>query len=298
MKTKSVGKTSAGESVFHVFNVTLMLFMAVATMYPFWHVICASFSNGDELMAYMGVLPLPRGFSLEAYAGVFKNRMILSGYMNTLIIVVGGVGINMIMTSLGAYCLSRKGLYWSGLIMKMIVVTMFFSGGLIPSYLLITRTLGMRDSLLALMIPNAISTYNLIIMRTAFSQVPESLIESAMLDGASHMKVLIRIVLPLSMSIIAVIILYYAVAHWNSWFAASIYIKTRLKFPLQLVLREILIQNSTSSMSRDALAADQYAIGETIKYAIIVVATAPILVVYPFLQRYFVKGVLIGAVKG
>ena len=150
---------------------------------------------------------------------------------------------------------------------------------------------------MALIIPTAINTYNLIIMRTSFSSIPESLIESARLDGANNLQILWKIVIPVSKAIVAVMVLYYAVSHWNSWFNASIYLKDRSKFPLQLVLREILIQNNTSAMS-DALAADQYAIGESIKYAVIVVATVPILLVYPYLQKYFTKGVMIGAVKG
>ena len=156
----------------------------------------------------------------------------------------------------------------------------------------------MNDSLLALILPNAINTFNLIIMRTAFSQIPASLEESARLDGASHFQIMTRIVVPLSMSTIAVILLYYAVERWNAWFYASIFLKDRAKYPLQLILREILINNDTASMSADASANDQLSLGETIKYAVVVISMVPILVVYPFLQRYFVKGVMVGAVKG
>lgn len=291
-------KISVSQRIFDVFNVILMLLLSIIMLYPIWHVACASLSESDMLMAHVGVLLKPLGLSFNAYKGVFENPMIVKGYTNTLIVVLGGVFINIVLTSIGAYCLSRRNLYWGKLIMKLITITMFFSGGLIPSYLLVTRTLGMNNSLWALVLPSAINTYNLIIMRTSFSQIPESLIESARLDGASHVQVLVRVVLPLSMSIIAVMILYYSVAHWNSWFPASIYLKSRSKYPLQLILREILIQNDTLSMSKDAMAADQYSIGESIKYAIIIVATLPVLAVYPFLQRYFVKGVMIGAVKG
>ena len=183
--------------------------------------------------------------------------------------------------------------------MMFIVFTMFFSGGLIPSYLINTKLFHLRDSYLALIIPGMINTYNLIILRTAFAAVPVSLEESARVDGANHWVILFNIVIPLSMASIAVMILYYAVAHWNSWFAANIYINTRSKYPLQLVLREILISNDTSSMTMGAGGAeDQQSIGESVKYAIIVVATVPILCVYPFLQKYFVKGVMVGAVKG
>jgi len=291
MKAKKLG-------VFDLFNIIIMLFLTVITIYPFWHVICGSFSDGGRMMAHKGLILAPLDFNLASYKAVFSNPRIISGYANTLIVVIGGVALNIVMTSTAAYCLSRKNVYWNGLIMKYIVFTMYFGGGLIPSYLLISRTLHMDDSLLALIIPGAIGTYNLIIMRTAFLQVPESLVESAKLDGASHLQTLIKVVTPLSLAAISVITLYYAVGHWNSWFSAAIYIRTRGKHPLQLILREILINNSTSSMSQSTGMEDQYFIGETIKYATIVVATAPILIAYPFLQQYFVKGVMIGAIKG
>lgn len=291
-------KLSKSQQIFNICNVVFMLILTVIMIYPIWYVICASFSLSEQLIAHTGLLLTPQGFSLAAYIGVFNNAMIIKGYANTIFIVVIGTLVNIVMTSIAAYCLSQKNVFWSGLVMRLITITMFVSGGLIPMYLLITRTLHLNNSYLALILPTAITTYNLIIMRTSFTQVPDSLLESARLDGASHLQVLFKIVIPLSKSILAVMVLYYAVAHWNSWFPASIYIKERSKFPLQLILREILIQNDTYSMSQDATATDQYSIGESIKYAIIVVATIPILCVYPFLQRYFTKGVLIGAVKG
>lgn len=291
-------KISKAQKIFNIFNIILMLILSVIMIYPMWHVFCASFSVSDKLVSHLGPIFTPIGWSLAAYEGVFSNPMIVRSYINTIIIVVSGVFVNIVLTAMLAYGLSQKNVFWSKTIMKVITVTMFISGGLIPKYLLVSRTLGLSNTYLSLILPLAIDTYYLIIMRTSFSQVPESLVESARLDGASHMRVLFQIVLPLSKSIIAVMILYYAVGHWNSWFNASIYIKERTKFPLQLILREILIQNDTSSMSQDAIFEDQYSIGETIKYATIVVATVPILCVYPFLQRYFTKGVLLGAVKG
>ena len=291
-------KISRAQKIFNIFNIILMIILSVIMIYPMWHVLCASFSISDKLVSHLGPVFKPVGWSLAAYEGVFSNPMIVRSYINTIIIVVSGVFVNIVLTAMLAYGLSQKNVLWSKTIMKVITITMFISGGLIPKYLLISRTLGLSNTYLALILPLAIDTYYLIIMRTSFSQVPESLVESARLDGASHMRVLFQIVLPLSKSIIAVMILYYAVGHWNSWFNASIYIKDRTKFPLQLILREILIQNDTSSMSQDAIFEDQYSIGETIKYATIVVATVPILCVYPFLQRYFTKGVLLGAVKG
>lgn len=181
--------------------------------------------------------------------------------------------------------------------MIMIIITMFFSGGMIPFYFSV-RELGLEDSLWSLILPSAINTFNLIIMKTSFMSVPESLSESAWLDGAGHLTILFRIILPISMSTLAVIGLYYAVAHWNAWFNAMLFLKDRRKFPLQLIIREILIQNNMSEMADGADVAGKAFISETIKYAVIVIATLPILCVYPFIQKYFTKGVMIGAVKG
>lgn len=289
-------KDSIPVRIFNLFNICFMLLLCFVMIYPIWYVVCASFSDGDLLLGRSDAIFWPVGFTVDAYVGIFKNPMIMRGYLNTLILVVGGVAVNMVVTTMGAYTLSRKGVYWNKWMMKFITITMFFNGGLIPSYLLISRTLHLNNNFLAIILPLAVSTYNLIILRTSFSQVPESLIESALLEGAGHARVLTQIVLPLSKSIMAVILLYYTVDRWNSWFNASIYLKDRSMFPLQLILREILIQNDVGAMA-DPVAADQYALSETIKYATIVVATIPILVVYPFLQKFFTKGVLIGAVK-
>jgi len=180
----------------------------------------------------------------------------------------------------------------------LIVFTLFFSGGLIPTFLLVGRSLGWINSPLALIIPGAIQTYNLIIMRTAFQEVPYELNEAARMDGANDFQILLRIYLPLVKPVLAVMVLFYSVANWNSFFPALIYLRNRDLYPLQLILREILIQNSTQSMTTSAASGDMQMISETIKYATIVVATVPILLIYPFLQRYFVKGVLIGSIKG
>jgi putative aldouronate transport system permease protein len=271
--------------------------MVVITLYPLLYVAFASFSEASRLIGHRGLLYAPLGFSVEAYKSVFQNPGILTGYKNTLFILVFGVAVNLIMTSLGAYVLSRRNVMWNGLFMFVIVLTMFFNGGLIPFYLIV-RGVGLIDSLWATILPFAISTFNLIIMRTAFMAVPESLEESAKIDGANHFVILYRVILPLSMPVIAVMILYYAVDKWNGWFYASVFLKDRNLFPLQLTLREILIANSTESMTEGASAGDRFQIGETIKYATIMIASVPILVVYPFVQKYFAKGALIGALKG
>lgn len=291
-------RRSLSERIFNILNVIFLLLFAVSTLYPFWHVICGSLSNGGELMSHRGLLLLPKGFNFAAYESVFNNNMIITGFINAAIILIGGTVLNLVLTCIGAYVLSRKNVYWNATFMKLITISMFFGGGLIPYYLLITKTLGLNNSLLSLIIPSAVNTYNLIVMRTSFSGIPVSLIESAQLDGASHGYILARIVVPLSKAIISVIALYYAVAHWNSWFHASIFLRDRGKYPLQLVLREILIQNTAMAVGDATDNSDKYLVGETIKYATILVSTVPILLVYPYLQRYFVKGVMVGAVKG
>jgi len=223
--------------------------------------------------------------------------MIVRGYLNTMIIVLAGTTTNLVMTSLGAYVLSRRDVLWKKLMMMVIVFTMFFSGGIIPTYLLV-RNLEMTNTLYALFIPTAISTYNLIIMRTAFMGVPYSLEESARIDGAKDFTILFRIMIPLSLPVIAVMVLFYGVGHWNSWFSAMIYLRKRELYPLQLILREILISSDTTQMMTDVGGMDKEPVGQTVKYATIIVATLPVLSIYPFLQKYFVKGIMIGALKG
>ena len=227
---------------------------------------------------------------------LLMKRMEIALYKNTLIILVIAVTLNMFLTALGAYFMSRKNVMLKKPITLLIIFTMYFSGGLIPVYLNV-KSLGLLDTYAALILPVAINTFNLIIMRTAFASIPESLEESARLDGAGHFRLLFQIILPLSKATVAVILLYYAVEHWNSWFNAMIYLNDRNKFPLQLVLQEILIQNDTSSMTQMVSAGDSSSVGETVKYAVIIVSSLPIFCIYPFIQKYFEKGVMIGAVK-
>jgi putative aldouronate transport system permease protein len=288
-------KRSLGERTFSIFNNTFMVLLMIATLYPIWYVAVASISEGTEIMRYRGPLIKPLGFSLAAYDLVLKNPMVSRGYLNTLFVVFVGVAINILLTSLGAYFLSRKGVLWKKPIMFGIIFTMYFHGGLIPNYLNV-KSLGLYNSLWALIIPGAISTFNMIIMRTAFAAIPDSLEESAKLDGASHFTILWRIIFPLAAPTVAVLVLYYGVSHWNAWYNAMVYLRDREKFPLQLILREILIQNSQSDTATSLI--DEVKAGEIVKYAIIMVATLPILTIYPFLQKYFAKGVMVGAVKG
>jgi putative aldouronate transport system permease protein len=289
-------KRSLGESIFSIVNTCFMLLLCVVTLYPFLYVLFASLSDPAEIARFRGMLFFPTGFNLDAYKAVMDNPMILTGYRNTIFYVAGGTAINLFMTTLGAYALSRRNVYFNNSIMLMIVITMVFNGGLIPTFLLV-NSLGMLDTPWALLLPGAISSFNLIIMRTAFQAVPVSLEESARIDGANDWIIMSRIIVPLSMPVIAVMILWYAVGHWNSYFSALIYLRDRELFPLQLVLREILISNSTDSMTTGAAATDRLDIGITIKYATVIISTLPILCLYPFLQKYFVHGVLIGALK-
>lgn len=279
-------------------NIIIMLFLIVITLYPFLYIVFASFSNSDDLIRHSGLLLYPLGLNLNAYKMVFQNPNIFTGYGNTLIVLVVGTALNLLMTSFGAYVLSRKGFPGKRVLLVLIVFTMYFQGGMIPRYLLIYDTLNLGDSLLALIIPQAISTYNLIVMRTSFLGVPDSLEESAKIDGANDFVILFRIILPVSMSVVAVMILFYGVTHWNAWFDAMIFLRDRKRYPLQLILREILILNSTETMAVESADVNNMAVGESIKYATIMVATLPVLAVYPFLQKYFVKGVMIGAIKG
>lgn len=291
-------KDSKSRKVFNVCNICFMIFLVIITAYPIYYVIVASFSDSNELMRQTGVLIAPLKINVSAYKAVFHNPNIFRGYKNTLIILVLGVGINMIVTSLTAYALSKKNLMFGNAITMFIIFTMFFNGGLVPTYLLV-NSLGITNTYWAVVLPSAMSAYNFIIMRTGFRAVPDSLEEAARIDGVGHFMILIRIFIPLSKATMAVILLYYTVGHWNSWFPAMIYMqKARELQPLQLVLRSILISNDTTNMTGGGVSIDQEAIGESIKYAVIVVSTLPILVIYPFLQKYFVQGVMIGAVKG
>ena len=296
-----IEKKTTLEKVFDVFNHLLMFVLLLITLYPFWYVIMCSISEPSALVGEKGLMLLPEGFSLTSYKSVFENPNIYTGYRTTILVVVLGTAFNVIMTSLGAFVLTRKHFAIRKPMMLLILFTMYFSGGMIPRYLLIYNTLDMGDSIWALILPTAISTYNLIVMRTNFENIPQSLEEAAKIDGASDFVVFCKVIMPLSAPIIAVMVLFYGVDKWNAWFDAMLFMRSREKYPLQLILREILLYNSadtSSTMGGDAGAAEKFMIGEGIRYSTIMVATVPILCVYPFIQKYFVKGVMIGAVKG
>ncbi|PNV60800.1 sugar ABC transporter permease [Clostridium sp. chh4-2] len=289
---------SKGYTIFTVFNYIILIIIGIACLYPLYYVVIASVSDPVKLIGHDGLLILPlKNMTLAGYRMVFQNKLVLSGYRNTLIILVTGIMVNMVLTVLGAYVLSLRKLLLRKPLTIFIIITMYFSGGMIPAYLNI-KDLGMMDSILALIIPNAINTSNLLIMRSAFMSMPESLAEAAEIDGASHGQILIRVMIPLVKATLAVLVLYYGVAHWNSWFNASIYLRSSAKFPLQLVLRNILIEGQTNDMLSDVGSADNPQAVQLLKYSLIVVSTLPIMCIYPFLQKFFEKGVMLGAVKG
>lgn len=286
---------SFGERMYtYVVNILLILF-CLMILIPLLHIISGSFSNPMSLLrGEVGLLP--KGFTLKMYETVFKDSDIWQGYWNTIVYTVVGTLISVALTACGAYPLSRKDCFGRNVFMGLFVFTMFFTGGMIPTYLLV-KNLGMLNSMWALVLPSAVSTYNLIIMRTFFqSSIPGELVESASLDGCNDLGVFFRIVIPLSAPIFAVMVLFYGVAQWNSWFPSLLYISNRSMYPLQMVLREVLIQSDISNMAGST--GDVEIIGDGLKYATMVVATLPIMCLYPFLQKYFVKGVMIGAVKG
>jgi len=303
VKEKNTGKLSenralsGGDRFFDIFIICIAAVALVATLYPLIYVISSSFSSPRDLMAGR-VWLWPVNFTHEGYKVVLSYPRIWSGLYNSVIITVAGTLINLFVTICAAYPLSRKDLKFRKPILMMFTFTILFSGGLIPSYLLV-RNLGLYNTRWALLIPNAMSIFNFMITRTFFANnIPAELLESAKLDGCSDFRFLTKIVIPLSGAIIAVITLYYAVAHWNSYFNAILYISDRAKQPLQLVLREILILNSTEQMMEGTTKADALYLAEQMKYSLIVLASLPLLIAYPFVQKYFVKGVMIGAVKG
>ena len=243
MKKNKKIKVSLPERIFQCVNYVLLLILAVVCIYPMWHVLMASFSKPNKIIRHQGALIKPLGFSIQAYKQVLSNPNILSGYKNTLIILVSGVVVCLFMTSLGAYVLSRKNLMWKKPITIFIMITMFISGGLIPFYLNL-KSLHLTNTLAGIVVPFMINTYNMIILRTAFESIPDSLIDAAEIDGASHLKILTSIVLPLSKPTLSVMVLYYGVEKWNGWFWASAILRDRNLLPLQVILREILLSST------------------------------------------------------
>lgn len=293
-------KRSKSERVFSVFNTIILFILMLLCAYPMFYVLCASFSDPMKLMAHDGFLFKPLGFDLNAYKTVLANSELYTGYGNTILYVVAGAALNMIMTLLGGFCLSRKNLLWKNTIMLIFAFTMYFGGGLIPTYLIV-ESLGLVNSRWSMIIIGCVSTYNMIIMRTAIYGIPDSIEEAAEIDGAGHLTVLWRIVAPLCKPTIAVLALFYIFGKWNDWFNPMIYLRDRSKYPLQTFLRELLIIENTTNAADEAALRDTANLNMSkyvIQYCTIIVSTTPILCVYPFLQKYFASGVMVGAVKG
>ncbi|QSS98787.1 carbohydrate ABC transporter permease [Pontibacillus sp. ALD_SL1] len=290
---------SREDKIFDFINFTLLTIFLIAILYPLWFVIIGSISNPDRIFAG-DVLFLPKDITFEGFQRIFADGKIWMGYRNTIIYTVLGTTVNITLTLMAAYALSRKDLFGGKVIMLLLVFTMFFSGGLIPTYLVV-KQLGLVNTMWAMILPKAVAVWNLIVVKTFFEMtIPKDLLEAAKMDGCTNFNFFRRIVLPLSKPIIAVMVLFYAVGHWNSYFDALIYLNDEGLYPLQLVLRSILVQNEASiSMVSDLESyAAQKRIAELIKYGVIIVATLPLLIVYPFIQKYFVKGVMIGGIKG
>lgn len=293
-------KESKSDIAFHVFNTCLLTVCFIIVAIPLLNVIASSFSSPSAVVTgKVGIWPI--GFNIDAYKQIFQSRMLLLGYRNSIVYTIVGTFINIIMTVMAAYPLSIRGFVGRNVFTGLFVFTMIFTAPLIPTFLNI-KNLGLLDSIWALVLPGAISVYNMIIARTYFqNSIPEEMLEAAGLDGANDIQILFKLVLPLSKSILAVLTLYYAISHWNAYFSAYIYLSTETKFPLQVVLRNIMSTAAALQEMTDTISTDQSqraALIEVLKYAIIVFGSLPVICLYPFVQKHFVKGVMIGSLKG
>lgn len=296
---KSVIRESGSDRAFTIVNYVVLSIVLIAVLYPLVYVVSASFSSSYAVLSGK-VWLWPVDPSLDGYKAVFKNKNILTGFQNTFLYTLAGTLLNVIMTILAAYPMSRGDFRGRHGFMLIFVFTMMFSGGLIPTYFVV-KDLHMIDTVWAMLVPTALSVWNVIIMRTYFqTTIPHELLEASQLDGCNDFRFLLRIVIPLSGPIIAVIALFYAVGHWNQYFNAMIYLKDPHLYPLQLILRDILVQNEVKiDMLGDVKsAAARQGLRELLKYSLIVVSSVPLLLIYPFVQKFFVKGVMIGSIKG
>ena len=293
-----VGTTSVSRKVFIVFNSLFLAFLTFIFLAPMLHVLFASISDPIELNRHQGLFLWPRGqLNIEGYRRVFRNPNILNGYINTAFYVIVGTFLSVIFTAAAGYAFSRKRFLMRNKLMLLITFTMLFNGGLIPTYMVV-RGVGLLDSRWAMILPSLISAYNLIIMRTFFASISDSLEESARIDGANDFQVFFSIYMPLAKAGIAVMVLFYGVSNWNSWFPALIYLQSRDKMPLQMVLRDILIINDVNAISSSLdMAGDLERYRALVRYCTIIVATVPILFIYPLIQKHFVTGVMIGSIK-
>ena len=289
-------KKKLSSRVFDTFNIIIMLLLCVAMVYPMLYELFISLSEAKKLFGYAGFVYGPIGFTWNNYTMVFANEQILSGFKNTLFLLVVGIPLNLIMTCLAAYFLSRHGMKLRKPFVTMMLITMYFSGGLIPCYINISE-LGLIDSLWVLILPGVLSTSNALVLSSFFRTIPESIVESVEIDGGGHVRILFQFFVPLSTAAMAVMVLYYGVSHWNGWFSAKIYLRDAKKFPLQLVLQMMLTEVANNEAL--GISTDPYyeQLSETVKAATTIVVTLPILCIYPLLQKYFVKGVMLGSLK-
>ena len=287
------------DRIFQVVNTILLILVFLIVAYPCIYIVSASFSDPTAVIS--GEVWLwPVRPTLRGYTAAFRNKDLVRGFLNAVLITVLGTSVNIILTVMLAYPLSRRTFYGRGLITILITITMFFSGGLIPTFLLV-NSLGLYNTFWALILPAAVGINNTIICRTYFqTNIPEELYEAGQLDGCSDAGFLVRVVLPLSAPILAVLVMYYAVGHWNSYFNAMIYLSDRDKFPLQIILREILILNTIpqDSMMDVTLVEKLQGMADLLKYSTIIISSLPMLILYPFIQKHFVKGVMVGSIKG
>ncbi|MNI10328.1 L-arabinose transport system permease protein AraQ [compost metagenome] len=282
--------------LFDIVNVLLMGIVVCASLFPFIHMAAVSISSSEYIIRNEIIL-WPKGINFDTYVSVLKDNRILLGYKNTLIYVVLGTLLSMIFTTMGAYSLSRKNLLFGKTFMLMIVFTMLFAGGMIPTYLVI-RSYGLLDTIWAMVLPGLVSSWNLIVMRTFFQGLPRELEESGKMDGLSDLGVMLRIVLPLTKPVMMTISLFYAVQIWNNFFSALLYLRDQSLFPLQVTIRNIVLMGIVNETTVSSAMGEETIVLESLKYTVILVGTLPILLVYPFIQKHFVKGVMIGSVKG
>lgn len=283
-------------SVSSILIGVILTCVVIATLYPFLYMLAVSLSR-DVYVLKGEVSIWPKGLNFKVYSIVFNDPRILSAYRNTITYVVLGTGISLLVTSLGAYALSKKHMLFHKTFTGLIVFTMFFGGGMIPTFLVV-KNLGMIDSIWGMALPTAINTWNLIIMRTFFSSIPAELEESGKIDGLNDIGIFFHIVIPLTKAVFATIGLFYAVSIWNNFYSAMLYLRSENLFPLQVVLRNIVLLGQVKSANVSSVGGDNLVVGDSLKFAVIMVSTLPILVVYPFLQKYFVKGAMIGSIKG
>lgn len=286
-------KKSAEDIILDIVIGVILICFSLICLYPIWFVLMASFSDSTSVVMSHGLLFWPKNFSLKAYELVFENKLFVSGFANSIKLLCMSLPINIVLTLMCGYFLSCDGMMLKKPITAMIVFTMYFSGGMVPNYMNV-KDLGLYNTLWAVVLTGALSVYNSFICRTAIQGIPDSLKESAYLDGANDLQIIFKVILPLIKPTLAVLTMYYGVGLWSNWFKASIYLKDNSKVPIQNVLRSVLILGKEAGLESGYV--DTYA--ETIKYAAIVITTVPILCIYPFLQKYFTKGVLVGAVKG